>query len=636
MSRKLLPTLFFVALVGVAWIATLGTASSIEASPKIDNHESSYTFAVQNGYYRSDHSLFVSLPPSLRAYYAGKSHNVNNEKDYAKFITPEAVQSVADNIRNLTRDTPYNDEEFANAVLMIVRGITYVRSSAKYPVETIVDNEADCDGLSILAASIMKAGGLDVVLLLYKGVNPTHMNIGVSLEQMPVSHSWWVVPSGIDYHDKTYWVAECTSLADWSVGDRPELLTKDKPYVISLANCEQNAPGHVSSSLNGKMEQSSISIDLSTGLVSNASSEVHGIRVSGAISPALSNQTVAFYATQPGYSPSALMALTDEEGEYIIQWNLTLPGTYNLKASWSGSSNKSASDSETLTVFVDARQSPIGVLPSYFWGEPTDAQSRAYSPSFLALLNQGSKEFLKANLTGRDVVLSGEFMVLSDGSELLYNDTTLTIPSYQRVYRLPRSRQSVLVQVPEETISLHGIEQWNCQFGFVIERVADDNYTASVRLIANDAASEITQADDSTLFINASEVAGKNAWNKAIAKMSSETRTVEVYSKDGSRLGNKTALVTGEDFEEVAVLMTYIPGQVIAFKNLKVETSSQSAYPIDPEREQESGLDFLIPYVRISLLLAGATMAVVTFKGRRKFSKSSSSLHQYSKDNSLA
>jgi hypothetical protein len=249
----------------------------------------------------------------------------------------------------------------------------------------------------------------------------------------------------------------------------------------------------------------------------------------------------------------------------------------------------------------------------------------------LALLNQGSKEFLKTNLTGKDVVLSGEFMVLSDGSELLYNDTTLTIPAYQRVYRLPRSRQSVLVQVPEETISLPGIEQWNCQFGFVIERVADDNYTASVKLIANDVAAEITTADDSTLFINASEVAGKNAWHKAMAKMSSETRTVEVYSEDGSRTGNKTAAVTNEASEEVAVLMTYIPGQVIAFKNLKVETSSQSPSPIDPEREQESGIDFLIPYVRISLLLAGAAMAIVTLKGRRKFSKPSNNFHQSSK-----
>ena len=631
MKSKLFPALFILTLVAIAWLIPIEMPLGIETSNEPDKYHSSYAFSVQNGYYRSDHNLFVSFTPSLREYYAGKSHTVNNERDYAKFITPTAVQSIADNIRNLTLETPYDDEEFANAVLMIVRGITYVRSSAKYPVETLFDNEADCDGLSILAASIMKAGGLDVVLLLYKGVNPTHMNVGVSLEQMPVSHSWWWMPSGIEYQNKTYWIAECTSLAEWTVGDRPELLTRDKPNVISLANSEQISPGHVSSSLNREMQNSTISIDLSTEAFTDiTSSEAHGIRVTGSISPALANETVALYVNQPGYSPSAIIASTDEVGSYSLQWNLTLPGTYIIKASWSGYMNYSGSDSETLTVFVDAKPSPVGELPSYFWDAgSTYPGSRSYSPNFLALLNQGSKTFLGTNLTGVDIKLSGEFLVLSDGSELLYNATSITIPAYRRAYRLPRSRQSVIVEVPEETITLPGIEQWNTQFGFMIEQVEGNNYTASVKLLTNDDASEITQPGKNTLFINASEIASKNTWNKAIVKMSRETRTVEVYSKDGIRLGNKTASAADADVEEFAVLITYTPGQVIALKNLKVETTaSRSSSPESSFPTQESWINALIPYVRISLLVSGAAIAVVTVKKRRDTKKGTDSLPQ--------
>lgn len=53
----------------------------------------------------------------------------------------------------------------------------------KYPVEVIVENEGDCDLLSFVAASIMMAGGLDIVLLYYE--SQKHMNVGVNLTHAP-------------------------------------------------------------------------------------------------------------------------------------------------------------------------------------------------------------------------------------------------------------------------------------------------------------------------------------------------------------------------------------------------------------------------------------------------------------------
>ena len=622
MKKWLLPTLLVLVIIGLAWTAELSTALSVPLSPETGNYETSYTFTVQNGYYRSDYTLFESLPPSLRDYYHGKTHTVNNEKDYAKFVTPGAVQSIADNIRNITQNTPYNDEEFANAVLMLVRGITYIRSGAKYPIETIVDNFADCDGLSILAASIMKAGGLDVVLLLYKGINPTHMNVGVSLEQMPVSHPWWIIPSGIEYSNKTYWIAESTSLAGWTVGDRPELLARDTPLVISLEKSEKESPASISSSLNSQLEPSAISINLSI-VTPNASSKERFLQVSGSTSPTFVDEPVVVYINQPGYSPAPYFTLTDQFGNYTFLWNVTLPGTYNIRTSWSGSFNCSGSDSETLTVFLDAIQPQIAELPSYFWGGgPGEVQSRA-SSGHLSLFKQGAKEFMKSNLTGTDVVLSGEFIVLSDGKDLIPDMTTVMIPSYKKTFRLPRSRQIVTVQIPEETIIVPEFEVINSQFGFILEQTEENNYTATVKLLTDTDVSQIPQSldDNRVMFMNASTIAQKNAWHKAVARVSNGEVAVEVYNDNGTRLENLTKSTPNSGFGELEILMNYRAGQVVVFKNLKVEAVSQTHKPTSNIPVQEEGIDFLYPYIRIALLLAGSVLAIVYLKGRKDTTK---------------
>ena len=219
------------------------------------------------------------------------------DSDYSKFVTPSAFKSIAESIQNVTRNMPYSDEQFANAVLMLVRQVSYVRSNVKYPVEAIVDNSGDCDVLSLLAASIMKAGGLDVVLLYYKGLSPSHMNVGVYLPYTPVYRTWWMTPTGYEYNNKTYWMAECTPLGEWKVGDRPDLLADAEPQIISLENCEKSSPAHVSSSLDRPLIPSSISITLSSEN-SSVAEEERTLTISGSISPAYSGKSVVMYVSQ--------------------------------------------------------------------------------------------------------------------------------------------------------------------------------------------------------------------------------------------------------------------------------------------------------------------------------------------------
>jgi hypothetical protein len=64
--------------------------------------------------------------------------------------------------------------------------------------------------------------------------------------------------------------------------------------------------------------------------------------------------------------------------------------------------------------------------------------------------------------------------------------------------------------------------------------------------------------------------------------------------------------------------MGYAPGQVLAFKNLKIGTLEQNPVPVAEDQVKGNGIDFLYPYIRMLLLLAGAALAVVVLKGRKK------------------
>jgi hypothetical protein len=184
------------------------------------------------------------------------------------------------------------------------------------------------------------------------------------------------------------------------------------------------------------------------------------------------------------------------------------------------------------------------------------------------------------------------------------------------------------VQVPEKTVPIPGIELLNSQFGFILERNAEDNYTASVKLLTNDDVSQITQSN--TLFVNASDVATKNAWHKAVTKVSADTVNIDVYDENGTRLDGKTSDTASNGLSELAVVMTYPVGQVLAFKNLKVEAVSRNPTPIVSSEIQGNGFEFLFPYVRMLLLLAGAVLAVVCLRERIVNEKHSEGVHESS------
>lgn len=302
------------------------------------NYEQEYFFIKD----QSSYQLAVSVTPSLLEYYQQRSHPSTPES-FATFVTPYSVAPIAADIRRIFVD----EESFVNAVLMLVHQIPYqIVVEPKYPVETIVENEGDCDLLSFVAASLIKSQNLEVVLFFYK--QESHMNIGVSLPTPPRDARTRI--SYVDYGGSRYYVAECTGddwQNGWRVGECPPELEGAQMTVVTLENCEQIAPGQVSSSFDS-LESSVISLSLSSGFVV----EGRPVDMTGYVSVPSSNGTVTLYVASSNDWVAVGTVSPDSVGRYTFSWTAQLVGQCYAKASWSGDAQHAGADSAVIPVYV--------------------------------------------------------------------------------------------------------------------------------------------------------------------------------------------------------------------------------------------------------------------------------------------
>jgi len=290
-----------------------------------------------------EYKLNVAVPQSLYEYYQGKDHKLYSAKDFAKFVTPYALKLIADKLSEIYQGI---DENFANGVLMIVHQIPYSATKpAKYPVETLVENSGDCDLLSYIAASIMKAGGLDVVLLYYE--NKAHMNVGVHLSRAPRDARTPVCY--VTYNGVRYYMAECTGegLEDgWRVGECPQDLRHEEIQIITLENCEQWAPGQVSASYK-TLNSSTIALEASSTFVFQGGT----VTLSGQLLPNLQNEIITIYVKVGASSWKTLATTkTDSNGRFMWVLNVNETGLYYIRASWSGDSDYVGADSPIISI----------------------------------------------------------------------------------------------------------------------------------------------------------------------------------------------------------------------------------------------------------------------------------------------
>ena len=274
----------------IAVVIVLAVFSTLQVSFAQD-YSVSYKLMDKQGQ-NVGYTLNVVVPETLLQYYQEKNHRLSVQADFPTFVTPYALQPIADCLRQIYP----SDEDFVNGALMIVHQMNYVETPiGKYPAETLVDNQGDCDVFSYVAASIIKAGGLDVVLLDYE--QQSHMNIGVHLANQPENARDQIYK--ITYHDTDYYIAETTGgnwTRGWRIGECPDIVKDAPAQVLTLENDEEIAPGQVSASFK-QLETSGISLEIWPPIAMAQSP----VTFKGSITPTKPGENITIYLGISGF-----------------------------------------------------------------------------------------------------------------------------------------------------------------------------------------------------------------------------------------------------------------------------------------------------------------------------------------------
>jgi len=351
-SLRYLEQKLFVISVTLFLILFLSTTCLAQTS------EQSYTLLNQPDGSKT-YELTISITQTLYDYYQSSEHQIPNYNDLAKFVTPSPLEPIANDLWTIYS----NPEDFANGVLMIAHQIPYQESMPqKYPIETLKENEGDCDLFSYMAASIMKAGGLDVNLLLFEEQN--HMAVGVHLPETPKDSR--TVASYFTYEQKRYYVAECTGNFDngWRVGESPDLLQGATAQIIPLDAVDEDViPDKVSSSYSSPQD-SSILLSVSTEFAIAQ----NDIRIMGSIFPSLVGENITLYISTYGSSLAKLTTVqTNSDGFFSHTWISPPGGIYSISATWSGDAEYIGSD-RTISriVIIPSQWLMMGAIVVFF------------------------------------------------------------------------------------------------------------------------------------------------------------------------------------------------------------------------------------------------------------------------------
>jgi len=608
-------------LIGI-FLVVFVTPSSMAATIEKDN-----TFQSQFGILNQ--KLYVSVPPSLCNYYSSMSHTVYDDSDYANFVTPQAVASIAASIQSITDNMSYPDEQFADAVLGLVHQMSYVVNGPQYPVETLVSDSGDCVALSLLAASIMQAGGLDVILIHYIGISPGHMNVGVYLPYTPIYHTAGESPTDFVYDNKTYWTAECTPAENWKVGDQWSALTNVESTIIPLNATDQSSPAQVSSRLNAPFTPSSITINLSQ---SNITQNTQSLTISGAISPAFSGGNVTIYVNNEfdsELSNEYFTTVTDDSGGYMFDWSFSSAGTYNITASWDGNSNSSGADSETLMVFAGPESIVEfnGVDYSYIYGEAGLPPEYQISPLI------GVDNFMSIPL-GTNVSVSYNFIVLQAGETISnVQSETETLPGNTytitrikgvtpQIYQQPSQTVTVPVNVPSDLQLLmlpsNFNQTINNQFSFIIQNNVG-SYSLNVSALNGYEVSSVTQGGSGNVaFLNASADIKPNTWYNFIATLSGYGVSANVYDPNGTVIDCLQNTNDWTASNETVMLIANNVDNVVVFKDLTIQALDIPTLPLASNTETAHVEKSMFPTVSLSILLAATLSVTLVFISKKR------------------
>lgn len=151
-------------------------------------------------------------------------------------IDDTLIVSLADELHDMAIENGYSNVETINFVLSFVQqNIHYWDDNVsknqeeywRYPIETLVDEQGDCEDTSVLFASIVENMDYDAILLFYIIDDDIgHLATGVSGVTLPDGHS-------VDYEEKSFYYCETTSIG-FVIGEKPNDVPDEPEKIIPV------------------------------------------------------------------------------------------------------------------------------------------------------------------------------------------------------------------------------------------------------------------------------------------------------------------------------------------------------------------------------------------------------------------
>ena len=198
-------------------ILLFGALSSVSAHHVIveDDH---YKITHQWTYDEREWKCSVTVPVVLYEYYQRRTHRSD---EFAHYVLSEYDR---DYIRNLVQSFRmggekwgYSETDHVYNVISFVQSLRYeydIKSKqeqgyVRYPMETLVDGEGDCEDMVVLAASILYEMGFGVLLVSL----PEHLALAVRCSEFfPGTY--------YEYEGSRYYYLEMTNVG-WDLGQLP-------------------------------------------------------------------------------------------------------------------------------------------------------------------------------------------------------------------------------------------------------------------------------------------------------------------------------------------------------------------------------------------------------------------------------
>ncbi|MFB6110148.1 MAG: hypothetical protein ABEJ60_04650 [Halodesulfurarchaeum sp.] len=170
-----------------------------------------FTWVTPSG---STRTIRLDLPVALYEYCTNRARI----QEYGVYISDPLQEPMLESILEEIRRVIADETSLLDGAVRFVQSLEYTRDTddtghlayPKYPIETLVHEQGDCEDGTILLGALLNNAGYDVTALVFP--NEHHMLLGVSLPD----HSGVTV----QYEGTEYFPVETTA-TDWQIGAVP-------------------------------------------------------------------------------------------------------------------------------------------------------------------------------------------------------------------------------------------------------------------------------------------------------------------------------------------------------------------------------------------------------------------------------